>query len=245
MASSSNVDDKNVPNLIYYQKPCIGNERGSRTAPPVQLIFPEGGFSLGIPVKESINTATITPQERDNTFAVLASGPERSDTDLKQIYGLQLTFLVLAIFNIVISSALYFNAPIVDTSKVSPSLSPSIGFNVGAELIVEWRALTICIQLVRNNRREIENVDYAFTMIIIIMGSLAVIFETALGISAYCLAILLNFLLGTSSLPYFTYSVRYIFDMFMLYIALVLRTRLMYTFLPLELHPTPTPNRPA
>ena len=229
MASSSNVDDKNVPNLIYYQKPCIGNERGSRTAPPVQLIFPEGGFSLGIPVKESINTATITPQERDNTFAVLASGPERSDTDLKQIYGLQLTFLVLAIFNIVISSALYFNAPIVDTSKVSPSLSPSVD----------------TFQLVRNNRREIENVDYAFTMIIIIMGSLAVIFETALGISAYCLAILLNFLLGTSSLPYFTYSVRYIFDMFMLYIALVLRTRLMYTFLPLELHPTPTPNRPA
>lgn len=229
MTSLSNVDDKHVPNLIYYQKPCIGNERGSRTAPPVQLIFPEGGFSLGIPVKESINTATVTPQERDNTFAVLASGPERSDTDLKQIYGLQLTFLVLAIFNIVISSALYFNAPIVDTSKVSPSLSPSVD----------------TFQLVPNNRREIENVDYAFTMIIIIMGSLAVIFETALGISAYCLAILLNFLLGTSSLPYFTYSVRYIFDMFMLYIALVLRTRLMYTFLPLELHPTPTPNRPA
>jgi len=44
--------------------------------------------------------------------------------------------------------------------------------------------------------------------------------------------------LGTSSLPYFMYSFRYLFDLVMLYMGLVVRSRLMVTFL------TP-PTQPA
>lgn len=206
--------------LTYYQKPCIGEERGVRSPPPVHLVFPGGGFGLGIPVKDPAETAQ---RVNTNNFAVLASAPERFPHDITPLRGLQVTFLVLAIFNLVITSMLYFDAAYADTSKVAPKLG----------------GLPSTFQEVSTHRRSVESVDYAFTIIILVIGSVSVIMESAMGVSAYCLATLLNFFLGTSALPYFTYSSRYIFDMFMLYIAMVLRSRLICTFLPLSLSTAP------
>jgi hypothetical protein len=212
-----------MPSLVYYQKPCIGNERGVRATPPTQLIFPGGGFGLGIPTKETTSAATPAG-ERDENFAVLASAPERTLADMSTLRGLQATFLVLAAFNLILTSLMYFDPKRADTSKVTPRASPALDV----------------FQEVPAERRNIEDVDYAFTVIIFILGSASVIWESALGVSAYCLATILNFMLGTSALPYFVYSTRYIFDMFMLYIGLVLRTRLTYTILPLHLRIAPT-----
>ena len=217
---NSPTRENKIPSLIYYQKPCIGNERGVRSHPPVQLTFPGGGFSLGVTIKETRNNPD---SGRDNTYAVLASAPEKTPADLAPLRGLQLSFLVLAAFNLILSCVMYANAETVDASKVSEPLSPSMGiFQMGAE-----------------DRRYIEDVSFAFTIIRILLGSIFVACESSLGVSAFAMSTLLNFLLGTSSLPYFAYSVRYIFDMFMLYIALVFRTRIMTTFLPLHLRSSP------
>lgn len=225
MSSSQDVartSAKSAPHsLIYYQKPCIGNERGARTIPPVQLIFPGGGFGLGVSAKEP--TQNGNAQDRDRGFAVLASGPERTPADVFPLRGLQATFLILAFFNVVITSIMYFNANRVDTSSVAPNTTP-------------WVSM---FESVPSNRRSIEESSYALSMVVIGIGSVSVVLESAVGVSAYCLATLLNFLLGTSALPYFVYSFRYIFDLVMLYFALVLRTRLMYTFLPLYSRPVP------
>lgn len=208
--------------LIYYQKPCIGNERGVRVIPPVQLVFPGGGFGLGVSAKEpSLINGNV--QDRDRGFAVLASGPERTAADVFPLRGLQATFLILAFFNVVITSILYFNANRVDTSSVAPNTTP-------------WVSM---FESVPSHRRGIEESSYALSMVVIGIGSVSVVLESAVGVSAYCLATLLNFILGTSALPYFVYSFRYIFDLVMLYFALVLRTRLMFTFLPLYSRPVP------
>jgi hypothetical protein len=211
-----------MPSLVYYQKPCIGNERGVRTSPPAQLIFPGGGFGLGIPPKETPD-ATAAAAQRDENFAVLVSAPEKTPADMLMLRGLQATFLILAAFNLILTCLMYFDPKRTDTSKVTPRASPELDV----------------FQEVPEDRRYIEDVDFAFTVIILVIGSASVIWESALGVSAYCLATILNFMLGTSALPYFTYSTRYIFDMFMLYIALVLRTRLTFTILPLHLRTAP------
>lgn len=207
--------------LIYYQKPCIGNERGLRATPPVQLVFPGGGFGLGVSVKET----DLTPNQpdRDRGYAVLASGPERTSADIFPLRGLQATFLILAFFNIVITSLLFVDADKADTSNVARTSSP-------------WTGI---FESVPSGRRGVEEANYAMSIVVICLGSLAVVMESAVGVSAYCLATLLNFVLSTSALPYFVYSFRYIFDLVMLYFALVLRTRLMYTFLPLHARITP------
>jgi hypothetical protein len=216
MATEHATECKREHSLVYYQKPCIGDERGVRTAPPVQLVFPGGGFGLGIPVKDADE---VLHRGATNNFAVLASAPERASHDLTPLRGLQATFVVLAIVNLTITSAIYFNADSSDTSRVSPELSPTVG----------------AFEEVSSNRRPVEDVDYAFTVIILVLGTMSAILESGLGVSAYCLATLLNFILGTSALPYFVYSTRYILDMFMLYFALVLRSRLICSFLPLHL----------
>ena len=216
MKSKGSKSEAEINTLIYYQKPCIGNEQTSRSVTPIQLLFPNG-FGLGIPVKES-TVNPLSAQETDRNFGVLASGPERTNADRLPLRGLQATFLVLAAFNIVITSLLMFDADNVDTGKVMSKTAP----------------LTRIFDAVSSERRNVENVNYAFSIVIILIGSISVLFENCLGVSAYCLATLLNFLLGTSALPYFVYSFRYIFDLTMLYIALVLRSRLMFTFLPLQ-----------
>jgi hypothetical protein len=209
--------------LIYYQKPTIGNERGIRSPPPVQLAFPGHGFGLGIPVKE-VNDSAADQSARENSFGILASGPENTGADLEYFRALQTIFIVLGLFNIVISGLLIGNADVVDVSKVVAKTSPS----------PEW------FQAVPENRRRIENVDFAFSIIIILFGMASVLMKSCLGVSAYCLATLLNFLLGTSALPYFMYSFHYILDFAMLYAALLLRARLMFTFLPLNFRLQPS-----
>ena len=78
-----------------------------------------------------------------------------------------------------------------------------------------------------------ETLNFAATLVILVVGIASTLFEVVLGLSAFAFALALNFLLGTSSLPYFVYSFRYVPDIFLIYLALVLRSKLQCTFLPL------------
>ena len=69
-------------------------------------------------------------------------------------------------------------------------------------------------------------------LIRVILGCLFVVFESGLGLTIFYMATMLELVLGTSVLPYYLYSYRYILDMILVYIALIMRTRVMYSYLP-------------
>ena len=66
----------------------------------------------------------------------------------------------------------------------------------------------------------------------IAFGVIVVVFESALGVTLFAIGTLLELLLGMSALPYYLYSFRYFLDMVILYIGLVFRSRITYSFLP-------------
>lgn len=214
----NNNNENIIKRLTYYQKPIIGNDSGERLITPLHLKFPSGGFGLGISSRDP-NIVHIN-RERDASFAVMASSPEYNSPDEFNFRGLQVTFFILAFMNILITSILYFQADVVDLSKVEN----------------QTRSIPSVFEIVSDERRNVEQVNYSFTIILIVLACISVIARNCLGLSIYCLSMLLNFILGTSSLPYFVYSFRYIFDISMFYIALVIRSRLMFTFLPLQQH---------
>ena len=69
-------------------------------------------------------------------------------------------------------------------------------------------------------------------LIRVVFGCVFVIFESGLGLTIFYIATFLELVLGTSVLPYYLYSYRYILDMVLVYLSLVFRTRVMYNYLP-------------
>ncbi len=201
--------------IKYFQKPIIGEDNGN-SVPPIQLVFQGGGFGLGIAVKEHNNTNVAINGE----YPVILSGPETSEFDLMEKKGLKIAFLILAFINLVITCLMFTRADIVDLSKVESATNP----------------LPSVFEIISGTRRHIEMNNFSFVLITLFIGSFSVAFDFPLGISVYAISIVLNFLLGTSALPYFIYCLRYVLDSFMLYVGLVYRSRLMYTFLPAHVH---------
>jgi hypothetical protein len=212
MENNDESSEKVVVNpIVYFQKPIIGNT-GGVDVPPLQLVFQRGGFGLGVAVKEQNDN----DEGATGNFPVISSGPEFSLLDKMEKYGIKLAFIVLAIFNLVITSMMFFRADTLDPSKVEYSTGSLPGV----------------FEMVSSERRGVELANYAFVVITLFIGSVSVLFDIPLGVSAYALSVMLNFVLGTSALPLFIYSTRYIFDAFMLYFALVYRSKLIYIFLP-------------
>lgn len=199
--------------LTYYQKPAIGHD-DLEQLPPAHLIFPTGGFGVGLAPK-----VVNRDQNRGTRHGIIASAPVSSPMDGIQKSGLIFAFNVLAIVNIILTCLLYVYADVADPSKVVPGTT----------------FLPFSLEKVNSHRRSIEVVSFGCTLAIIAVGMISTITQFTLGIAAYSLAIILNFMLGTSALPYFVYSFRYILDIGMLYLALVIRSRLMHSFLPLHI----------
>lgn len=203
--------------LVYYQKPAIGNE-GTDDVPPVQIIFPTGGFGIGLAGKNSEGVGS--EQRPTQQYGTLASPPNYSNLDLAEKQAIATGFLVVAVINIILTSLMFHYAKDVDLSKVQAAVSPLQGV----------------FQRIPLHRRPIEVINFSFTIILLVLGVVSVITESTIGLSGYALGICLNFILGTSSLPYFAYALRYLLDVYMLYLGLVYRSRLMCAFLPLHLH---------
>lgn len=204
--------------LVYYQKPAIGTESTDSGAPPVQLVYPSGGFAVGIPVKSSDRPARA--QDERFGYGVLSSAPMNQSIDIHQKQSLANSFLLLGFVNLVITVLMFSHANDIDLSKVEPGHG----------------SLPTLFEKLSTTRTPTEQLNYGFILFVLILGCVSVVIENVLGISAYCLAVSVNFFLATYSLPYFLYSFRYLLDFAMLYMALVYRSRLMYTYLPINLH---------
>lgn len=202
--------------IVYFQKPVIGDVVTGDPLPPIQIVFPNGNFGLGIPVREQHDNA----RDNQGNYPVVSSATENSENDRYEIAGLKYSFIVLAAFNLVVTGLMYAHADSTDTSKVEESTG---NFPTVFEVVPSERSYT-------------EQANFGFFLISLVLGVVSAFFEIPLGLSAYALYVVVNFLLGTSALPYFLYSLRYIFDLFMMYTGLVLRSRLVYTFLPVHLH---------
>jgi hypothetical protein len=216
---STGLEIPNINPLTYFQKPAIGHDNNNEDLTPVEIIFPTGGVALGIAMK---NPDAENALNASNNLGVLASAPAYSEFDIVEKRSLKLAFLVAGIVNLILTILLYAYADSADSSKVESGT----GF------------LPFTLEQVSSERRPIEQVSFAFTIILLVLGMISALYEFSLGLSAYCLGIMLNFFLGTSALPFLVYSFRYILDIGMLYFGLVLRSRLLYTFLPLHLHRT-------
>lgn len=203
--------------LTYYQKPAIGQDNNEDHT-PVQVVFPTGGFGLGIMMKNP--DLENNTRNQNGNYGVITSAPASTDIDNSEKNGLILTFILLGIVNIILTCLMFGYADSTDSSKIAP----------------QQEYLPLALDKVSSDRRYFEKVGFSFTIIMILVGMISAMCQNALGLSGYCLGIMLNFFLGTSSLPYFVYSFRYILDIAMLYIGLVLRSRFMYTFLPMHIH---------
>jgi hypothetical protein len=189
---SSSLEIPNINPLTYFQKPAIGHDNNNHEdLTPVEIIFPTGGVALGIAMKspDAENNAHAS-----NNLGVLASAPANSEFDIVEKRSLKLAVLVVGIVNLILTILLYAYADSADSSKVESGT----GF------------LPFTLQQVPSQRRQLEQVSFAFTVILLVLGMVSALFEFSLGLSAYCLGIMLNFFLGTSALPFLVYSFRYI-----------------------------------
>lgn len=216
-SSSSTSDDIVINPLTYYQKPAIGQDHQEDLS-PVQILFPNGGFGIGVALKNP--EAENQHRRETHRLGVLASAPSMTELDRKERLGLFITFQILGVINIILTCLLFAYSDVADLSKVEPQT----GY------------LPSPFERISSNRRSIEKINFAFTILLLILGMVSTWFELTLGLTGYCIGIILNFLLANSALSSFVYSFRYILDIAMLYIGLVLRSRYMYTFLPLNLH---------
>ncbi len=226
-----------LPPMQYYQKPRIGPQgsSGSNSANisnsknPLQVVFPSGGFGLGLPYSQS-NQTPETANDADNIM--VASEPENFDIDILERRYIIYTIIVLGITNLIVTSIMYNRASTMDSSNVVP--------NVHSTLITDdeapYNQAPFQFELVSEERRSIETTYYNSIMVGTVFGMGAALLESPLCLSVYALIVTLNFLLGTTAMPYFLFILRYAFDLFMLYAALVLRSKLSMNFLNMRVH---------
>jgi len=206
--------------MMFFQKPVLGPTGLSqgRGKEPLHVSFPSGSIGLGIhaPIPES-----VANDPAGETSVIVASGPEESMMDIRERRIIITTFLLLCIINIVFTCFLYFDANNMDLTllNVAPS---NTGMPAPFGKIPEKRSF-------------LERVNFGFLLFIMIYGGVSVAYENPLGISIYALSISLNFILGLSAMPYFLYAMRLFLDTWMVYLALVLRSKLVLSFLPFYL----------
>ena len=121
-------------------------------------------------------------------------------------------FLILIIFNIIVTFVLYFESDVADMSKVE-----RYSFSNDVPLI---------FSRVSNKKTASENALFVCVIIANITGFISALWNSPLGLSFYCLFVTAIFFLGTSSIPLFIYFFRFILDMIAVTIALVLRSNL-------------------
>lgn len=221
---SSDIENENgaqeqlvveLKTVTYFQKPIIGASRSDPNSEPIQLVYPSGNFGVGVSISSRAQDLNI---QRAGIVAITSS-PENDTSDRIYRYSVIFLFIVIGTVNLIISFYLYFTASTIDLSKVEKFEGNMFTFG---RLAIE--------------RSPIENISFACTITIILIGMISAILQSPLGVSAFCYAIVVNFILGTQSLPYFFYCVRYIFDLFLLYVALTLRTKFTPSFLPVHVH---------
>jgi hypothetical protein len=89
-------------------------------------------------------------------------------------------------------------------------------------------------QVIPSERTGGEDLNFTFLIVTTLVGMLSAALHSNFGLSIYSLSLVLNYMLSMSSIPYFAYSARFVLDAVLLYLALVLRSKLMYIYLPVD-----------
>ena len=217
------VDKKlSLSELLYYRKPSLGPIR-SRSAQkqPLQVTFPSGTYGIAIPSNAIAASEEAVPDDS----VVIASESENDSWDIRERKWITAALLAVALVNLIITSLMFQFAPLTNPSNVVQS--------------DDAYRLPLPFEVTSSERRPIENLFFAFLIVSIIGASISAVTENVLGLSAYGLATTIAYICGTAALPNFVFSFRSIFDIWMLYLALVLRSKLILNFLPLRIrHPT-------
>jgi len=176
------------------------------------LIISSGDCSIGLPVGID---STAQWQQPDLVRLTIASYPEHSIADEKDRRSLIWLFYTLGFANIIITALLYAFATKADGSKLNSSEN----------------YLPSQLDRVANSRTPAEQEMFAFTILTILLGIISSVQKFPLGISVYILSTAIIFFCSASSIPYFVFSLRYILDGLMIYVAFALRARLIVNFL--------------
>lgn len=217
MSSSGLARKFPVSDMKYFQKPVLGRKK-KKIAQPIQVAFPNGGFGIAIPTNNSTEEDRSFDMDMD---VVIASESENAELDVAERSGIKLIFIFVGVCNLIITCCMYEYADTVDTSRVV-FISPDTE-----------RALPSLFDQVSVHRRHIENVYFSFILLGIFLGLGSISYDNVLGISSYVFMVVIGFFMGTSALPYFAFSFRYLFDLWMVYLALIQRSKLSVTYLPL------------
>ncbi len=233
-------EDKNIslPPMLYFQKPKLGpigrrvgsNGNSNNSSPavkdknPLQVAFASGGFGLGLPNSTNERADESLGDAVDKIF--IASEPENIDIDILERRHIIYAFLLLGVVNLIVTSMLYHQAGTVDKSNVV-----SLSSNSPQETSASYSGGPFVFEAVSLTRRPVEATSFAFMIICTLVGMASALVESPLGLSAFALSVVLNFLLGTSAMPYYLFLMRYLVDLWMLYAALVLRSKLVVNFL--------------
>ena len=208
--------------LLYYQKPSLGgsNKRGGKLQKhPLQVAFPSGAIGIAL----SSSTAATDAESDNEDSIVIASETENEEIDINERRWLTVGFIILGIINLTITCLMFQHA---DTADPSTVIEPAT--NTGNKLPEPFQAIGA-------ERSSNENTYFAFIVVSIIFGSISATFQSALGLSIYGLTTVIMYFVGTAAQPYFVFSFRSLFDIWMLYIALVLRSKLLFSILPLRI----------
>jgi len=210
-----NEDVIAVTPLLHFKKPEIGvgnDISGRKSVAPLQIALPTGHFGVGV----SVARLEANAIRNNRQAAVIMSSPGDDEVDKMVLWHLKLAFLFFAGLNFIITAIMYARANQADPVSVSPYSS----------------AISSVFDKPSDDRTYIQRLNFGFFILLLIIAVYSTIAESALGLSMYAFAITLNFLLSISALPYFLFSFRYIIDMVLLYLSLVLRSRVVYIFLP-------------
>ena len=223
-----------VPPMLYFKKPDIGlfgaNRRGGKNEngnkDPLQIAFASGSYGIGM------NSSARRPRNQEEILGesvMVASEPENFDIDILERRGIIYTFIFVAVINIIVTTLMYHHATTIDESNVIP-------ISGTAPHDIPFKSSVFVFEEVPLERRPLELTSFTCIIVATICGSVAALLESPLGLSCYALTIALNFLLGTNALPYFLFAFRYVFDLWLLYLALLLRSKLVVNFLNMQIH---------
>jgi hypothetical protein len=206
--NDKHFEELRINSLYFNQKQNNRPRNNANTLVPVQVVNGKNEMSIGFP------PAMMQPDYNHlSEEIVIGSRPDFFNRDKFRLKGFIYLYTFICFINILFTSLLFFNADGVDNSKVS-----TYG--------------DISTHRISTHRSSPEIICYVLTIINLVYGQLSVTFLSSFGLTTYTLGSLLLFFIGYVYMPYFLYCIRYLIDVVQIYIALTIRSKLMYCFLP-------------
>lgn len=129
---------------------------------------------------------------------------------------LYISFVFIAVLNIVVTSILFFEADAVDLSKVDMQVFSS--------------TVPAAFSRISSSRRYSEFLFFGATILSQFISILSVIYESPFLLALYSLLTVVVLFWGAVSVPYFLYFFRLLIDIIGLFIAFMIRARFIVNY---------------